>query len=135
MDANFCQQDLTLCALHACTHVLVPIRGDKYSVLGLELLSEFIESLPTLAPKPQLVVAINGTPRKATKETSAIEAELRGHATFGVRTLATVIHESGHLRAKTDYTGFATDKRGSWTGILRTEIRTFADELAGKLGL
>lgn len=45
------------------------------------------------------------------------------------------IHEAGHLKAKTDYTGFATDKKGSWTGILRKEIGSFADELAKKIGL
>ena len=135
IDCNPSSSFLTLCALQNCTHVLVPVRGDKYSILGLELLFEFVENLPSISPKPQFIIAINGTPRRPNKEAVAIETELRGHPTFGARTLASVIKESGHLKAKTDYTGFATDKRGSWTGILRTEIRAFADELSKKLGI
>jgi chromosome partitioning protein len=114
---------------------LVPVRADKYSVLGLELLHEFVESIPTILPKPEFIVALNGVPRKIDAETASIESQLRAHAVFGSRTMATSLNNSSHLRAKTDYTGFATDKRGSWTGILRKEITAFADELAKKLGV
>lgn len=135
IDCNPSSSFLTLCALQNCTHVLVPVRADKYSVLGLELLSEFVNSVPSISPKPNFIVAINGVPRRPNKETLAIEAELRGHKDFGARTLANVIRESSHLRAKTDYTGFATDRRGSWTQILRDELGAFADELSTKLGM
>jgi chromosome partitioning protein len=134
IDCNPSSSFLTLCALHACTHVLVPVRPDRYSILGLEILSEFVEGVPSISPKPQFIVVLNGIPRSA-PIASAIETELRGHAVFGAKTLATVIRESGHLRAKIDYTGFATDRGGPWSGVLHREITAVADELAKKIGL
>ena len=135
IDCNPSSSFLTLCALQACTHVLVPVRPDRYSVLGLELLSEFIEGVPTISPKPHLVVAMNGMPRTPKRETAAIEAQLRAHHQFGSRTLANVLRVSSHLVAKTDYTGFATDRKGHWARALQTEVSLFADELSKKIGL
>ena len=136
IDCNPSSSFLTLCALQACTHVLVPVRPDKYSVLGLEVLNEFIDNVPSISPKPQLHIALNGMPRSMVGTDAArIEAELRGHAEFGVRTMARVIHESSHLKAKTDYTGFASDRKGPWSGVVRAELARFADELAGKIGV
>ncbi len=65
----------------------------------------------------------------------AVEAELRSHPIFGTKTLASVIRETGYLKAKTDYTGLATDKGGPWSGTLRRELSAVADELATKLGI
>jgi chromosome partitioning protein len=136
IDCNPSSSFLTLCALQVCTHVLVPVRPDKYSVLGLEVLSEFVEKVPSISPKPQLLVALNGMPRSVKgTDASRIESELRGHAEFGVRAMARVIHESSHLKAKIDYTGFASDRRGPWSGVVRAELARFADELAGKIGI
>ncbi|AHF86658.1 hypothetical protein RLEG3_13780 [Rhizobium leguminosarum bv. trifolii WSM1689] len=135
IDCNPSSSFLTLCALQACTHVLVPVRPDRYSVLGLEILSEFIDGVPTISPKPHLIIAMNGMPRTRKRETSAIEAELRAHDKFGSKTLANVLKVSSHLIAKTDYTGFATDRKGSWTKVLRSEIAALAGELSTKIGL
>jgi chromosome partitioning protein len=60
IDCNPSSSFLTLCALHAATHVLVPVRPDRFSMLGLEILAEFIETLPTLSPKPQLLIVLKG---------------------------------------------------------------------------
>ncbi|MGX9572146.1 ParA family protein [Mesorhizobium sp. f-mel] len=136
IDCNPSSSFLTLCALQVCTHVLVPVKPDKYSILGLEILSEFVDNVPSISPKPQFIVALNGIPRsKSGPEIDKIEAELRGHPTFGSRTMAQVIHESSHLRAKTDYTGFASDRTGPWSSVVRAELNRFADELAKKIGL
>jgi chromosome partitioning protein len=136
IDCNPSSSFLTLCALHACTHVLAPVRPDRYSILGLEILSEFVDHVPSISPKPQFVVVLNAIPRTPVGGgVGAIEAELRSHPVFGARTLANVIRESGYLKAKTDYTGFATDKGGPWSGTLRRELSAVADELATKLGI
>lgn len=136
IDCNPSSSFLTLCALHAATHVLVPVRPDRFSVLGLEILSEFIESLPTLNPKPQLIIALNGIRRGGKdKVAAAVEAEVRAHPKFGPRTLASYVPESGVLRARTDYTGFATDRKVRGREKVQAEIGAVAGELAKKLGL
>lgn len=48
IDCNPSSSFMTLCSLMASTHVLVPVRPDRYSVLGLELLEQFINDLPVL---------------------------------------------------------------------------------------
>lgn len=135
IDCNPSSSFLTLCALHACTHILVPVRADKYSILGLEMLNDFVQSLHTVPKKPEFIIAMNEVPRSKDKETASIESELRAHSVFGAKTMVAAVKKSSHLRAKTDYTGFATDRRGAWTDVLRKDIATFADELASKLGV
>ncbi|WP_426314099.1 ParA family protein [Methylobacterium fujisawaense] len=136
IDCNPSSSFITLCALHACTHVLVPVRPDKYSVLGLEMLTEFVAGVPSINPKPQFIVALNGIPRSGGGEdVASIEAELRAHPDFGKKVLARVIHETSLLKAKTDYTGFATDRRAPWSSLLRQEVTAFANELGNRLGV
>jgi chromosome partitioning protein len=135
IDCNPSSSFLTLCALRVCTHLLVPVRPDKYSVLGLDMLHQFVNHLPGLFPKPQYIVLLNGMPATHDATSRNIEAELRGHAIFGSWTLASSIHETTLLRARPDYTGFATDRRVSWSSKLRTTINGVSDELAGRLGL
>lgn len=136
IDCNPSSSFLTLCALHAATHVLVPVRPDRFSMLGLEILSEFIENLPTLMPKPHLVVVLNGIRRGGRdKVATAVEAELRAHPKFGPRTLVNFVPESGVLRARTDYTGFATDRKVRGRQQVQAEISAVASELSKKLGL
>jgi len=136
LDCNPSSSFLTLCALHACTHILVPVRPDRFSMLGLEILAEFVDNLPSISPKPQFVVVLNGI-RRGGKDSvaNAVEAELRAHPRFASRTLVAVVPESGVLKAKTDYTGFATDKKGGWVKTVRDEVSAVADELAGRLGI
>ena len=132
IDCNPSSSFLTLCALHACTHILVPVRPDKYSILGLELLSDFVDSIPSIKPKPDIVVLLNGIPRS--NYVATIENELRSHPVFGARTLANKLYQSSLLVAHPDYTGFATDKRVPYKQRLKREITDVVDELAGKLG-
>lgn len=136
LDCNPSSSFLTLCALHACTHILVPVRPDRFSMLGLEILAEFVENLPSLPVKPEFIVVLNGIRRGGRDSVAnAVEAELRAHPKFASRTLVNVVPETGVLKAKTDYTGFATDKKGGWSKTVRGEVTVVADELAGKLGL
>lgn len=135
IDCNPSSSFLTLCALHACTHILVPVRPDRYSILGLEMLNQFVKSLPTISPKPEFIIVENGVPRSGNANFSLVDTELRGHPDFGGKTLVNVIKESGLLKAKTNYTGFATDRSVPWSATLGREVDLVVDELALKLGV
>ena len=133
IDCNPSSSFITSCALHACTHILVPIRPDRYSVLGLEILYDFINEMPTINPQPEILALLNGIPRR--NYYPAVEDELRAHTTFGGKVLTNPLYQSGLLEAKTGYTGFATDKPVPWRDLLKKEISAVVDELASKLGI
>lgn len=136
MDCNPSSSFLTKIAIENCTHLLVPVRLDKYSVLGLEMLWEFVHDKLPVSPKPQFIVIINGAKNsKPTKEMIETEAELRGHSVFGSRTLANTMRETALLKARSDYTGFNLDRKTSITKKITDEIDKISDELAKKLGL
>jgi chromosome partitioning protein len=132
IDCNPSSSFMTICALQAATHVLVPVRPDRYSMLGLKMLSQFVSELPELAKKPKFVVMLNGV--KASGYDPTVENALRGDPNFGPVTLANSLHLSKVLEANVGYTGFATDKRGqSWRVTPR--ITSIVDELGSALGL
>lgn len=132
IDCNPSSSFLTLCALRACTHLLVPVKPDRYSVLGLELLSQFVQSNPTINPKPKRVILLNGVPN--THYDPSVENALRAHPTFGTETLANKLYESKILVARPDYTGFATDKRVAHRATLKARIDAIVVELGQQLG-
>ena len=133
LDCNPSSSFLTLCALRACTHLLVPVRPDRYSILGVELLDQFVGGVPTIAPKPKKLILLDGVPRQHYDR--RMEDELRGHEDHGPATLIHRIHHSAMLQAKPDYTGFATDKPGPYKNLLKREIEAVAREIGEKLGL
>jgi len=136
IDCNPSSSFLTMCALNVCTHIVVPVRPDRYSILGLEVLWKFVNDFIPVSPKPEFIVVLNGLPKSVGgNEIGLVEAELRGHPIFGNRTLASVLRQSRVLEAKADYTGFATDRRVSWSTALKSEIVTLSDELSQKLGI
>ena len=133
LDCNPSSSFLTLCALRACTHLLVPVRPDRYSILGVELLDQFVRGVPTIEPKPKKLILLNGVPRQYYDR--RIEDELRRHEDHGPTTLIHRIHHSAKLQAKPDYTGFATDKPGPYKHVFEREIDAVAREIGEKLGL
>ena len=132
IDCNPSSSFITSCALHACTHLLVPVRPDRYSLLGLEILTVFVDQIPTIEPKPELLIVLNGIPRQGYN--SAVEDSLRAHNTFGTKVLTNAVYQSSLLEARIDYTGFATDKPVPWRWVLQREIAAVVDELAKRLG-
>lgn len=133
IDCNPSSSFLTLCALRACTHLLVPVRPDRYSILGVELLDQFIERVPSVEPKPKKLILLNGVPRRHYDR--SVEDELRSHPRLGSHTLSSRLHHSARLTAKPDYAGFATDKPGSYKNVLKQEIESVAREIGDELGL
>jgi chromosome partitioning protein len=133
IDCNPSSSFITLCALHACGKLLVPVRPDRYSVLGLELVSDFLQRVPTIHPKPEITILLNGIPTRGYDKTT--EDELRAHSKFGALVLTHRLRQSKLLLATGNYTGFATDKRVSYRSLLTTEIREIVDEMASRWGL
>lgn len=133
IDCNPSSSFFTICALEACTHLLVPVRPDRYSILGLEMLSDFVAKLPSINPKPQTVILLNGVPSSGYDPN--IENTLRAHPTFGPLTLANKLYASRLLLATPDYTGFATDKRAPYKDVLLARISSIVDELGPAFGL
>lgn len=132
IDCNPSSSFMTICALQAATHVLVPVRPDRYSILGLKMLNRFIDELPQLTKKPELIVLLNGI--KPTGYDPAVENALRSDPEFGPVTLAKSLKISKLLEATVDYTGFATDKKGqAWR--VTPNISAIVDELGAVLGL
>ncbi len=133
IDCNPSSSFLTLCVLKAATHILVPVRADRYSVLGLELLHDFVENVPGLGVRPKFIVLLNDVKRNV--GASEVELALRAHSKFGSMTLANRMYRSKLLSAGNDYTGFASDRRGPYSTQVRGELRALAKEIGGKVGL
>ena len=133
IDCNPSSSFLTLCALRACTHLLVPVRPDRYSILGVELLDQFIEGVPSVEPKPKKLILLNDVPGQHYDR--SVEDELRSHPVLGSHTLSNRLHRSAKLTAKPDYAGFATDKPGPYKDRLKQQIELVAREIGDELGL
>jgi chromosome partitioning protein len=133
IDCNPSSSFITLCALHACSRLLVPVRPDRYSILGLELLANFLDGIPTIDPKPAITILLNGIPRQNYNQ--GIENELRAHKTFGSCVMVNKLHLSRLLLAATEYTGFATDKGVPHRKRLTGEIQDIVTELATQWSL
>ena len=132
IDCNPSSSFMTLCALTVSSHLLIPVRSDRYSILGLELLDEFVSGLPTLINKPKQIVLINGGP--GTSVDSEFESRLRANSKFGPLTLPTVLKASTLLGAKEGRTGFATDKRLPHVNSLKRHLTKIVNELKVPLG-
>ena len=133
IDCNPSSSFLTLCVLKCATHILVPVREDRYSILGLELLHEFVESIPGLGQKPKFMVLLNDAPRNG--RASDVELALRGHSVFGAMTLANKLYRSPLLAARPDYNGFASERKGPYSYQIRADLRAIAKEIGQKIGL
>ncbi|MDQ1094242.1 chromosome partitioning protein [Xanthomonas sacchari] len=133
IDCNPSSSFMTVCSLEVASHVLVPVRPDRFSILGLELLDSFVNDLPTLKVKPKFVIVLNDIPRQNYDPT--VENQLRAHPSFGKRTLSTPLYHSGVLVASPGYTGFATDKKVAYAARATSNVLDLAKELAEELGV
>ncbi|MBF3702474.1 ParA family protein [Burkholderia pseudomallei] len=131
VDCNPSSSFMTVCALLASTHLLVPVRPDRYSILGLELLNEFIDHVQILENKPRQIVLINGT---AAKNDLNVENTLRANPQFGPLTLPSSLKYSGLLSAKEGLVGFATERKVSHVNALKQRFSKIVDELKVPLG-
>ena len=131
IDCNPSSSFMTLCALQVATHVIVPVRPDRYSLLGLKMLDQFISEIPTIAKKPKLIIMLNGI--KSSGYDPSVENSLRSDPRFGPLTMAASLHVSKLLEASSGYTGFATDRKQNWR--VTPQITAIVDELGKAMGI
>ena len=132
LDMNPSSSFLTFAGLSVATDVIAPVRPDKYSVLGLELVKRLLDH-PAIDPKPNMHIVMNGVPRR--NPVTEIEQQILVEPYFGPRLLPVRLHDSGVLRARSDYTGFASERRVSNRTVIRAELRKVGLELCTRVGL
>jgi chromosome partitioning protein len=132
LDLNPSSSFLTFCGLSVATDVLSPVRPDKFSVLGLNLVKRLIDH-PLVTPKPNLHIVMNGIKRNT--GITVPEREIRTADYFKDCILANRVYESGVLVARPDYTGFASDRKVSNKNIIAGELRAASLELCERLSL
>ena len=86
-----------------------------------------------LSISPSHMTLINGVKRY--DPVSGVELELRSHPKFGQSVISQQLVNSTHLKAHADYTGFATDRGGPYSSVLRGEIGAISDEIVDRLGV
>lgn len=130
LDCNPSSSFVTKCALENSSHVLSPVKPDKFSVLGVGMVDRLFQHLGI---SPVHMTLINGVRRH--DPASTVELELRSHPKFGATVLGHRLPISSHLEAHPSYTGFATDRKGPYSSVLRTEIGKIAQEIVDRLGV
>ena len=129
IDCNPSTSFVTKCALECSTHVLSPIKPDKFSILGIGMVDKLISHLDLNLGQ---VILVNGVKRNSSM--TSVEKDLRSHPTFGSKVLLNRLAQSKHLTADPSYTGFATDRGGPYSSVLRHEIGRIAQEISEHLG-
>lgn len=133
IDCNPSTSFLTTCALKASTHLLVPVRPDRYSMLGLRMLDYFINGFKGLEFKPKKIILLNGIPSK--NYDPAVENELRIDKEYGPVTLISTLKMTNLLAANPRYTGFATDRKVAHSRSLTNKMIAISKELEMALDL
>jgi chromosome partitioning protein len=133
IDCNPSSSFMTRAAIEAASHLLIPVRADRYSILGLEMLTEYVRALPGIERPPESVVLVNDL-AGAGGQNEVID-QLRSHPEYGPRTLAATLNHSKVLEARASYSGFAVDKGVAYTDTVRRRLKAVADELAVKVGI
>jgi chromosome partitioning protein len=133
IDCNPSTSFLTKCAIEVSSHILVPVRPDKYSVLGVEMISHFIKKYLGTGLEPDMKILLNDCSTEV--EPQKIIREIRAHPTFGPLVMVNELPHSKLLRAKPDYTGFAVDQRVPYKDTIRRKLVAIADEYSDYLGI
>ena len=112
LDCNPSSSFVTKCALENSTHVLSPVRPDKFSVLGVGMVDRLFQHLSLT---PIHMTLINGVRRF--DPASAVEIELKAHPKFGATVLGQRLNVSTHLEAHPSYTSRSRSERAVFVGI------------------
>jgi len=132
LDMNPSSSFLTFCGLSVATDILSPVRPDKFSVLGLELVKKLIDH-PSVGGKPSLHIVMNGVGRSGGM--TQTEQDIRSAPFFKDRLLSNRVYQSGVLTARADFTGFIQERKVAYKNEVSADLRKVALELSGKIGL
>ncbi len=142
IDLNPGASFLTELALSVSTHILAPVRPDRYSRRGLVLLDRLIDKAFRLSAAPQRIALVNGYHRSGNQALLEGENEVIADiATSWPRVLESKIGISDLLQARprparedNDLTYWMAHKSFHPGGIaIRRELEKAADELAREL--
>ena len=134
IDCNPSSSFITQCALHACDHVLVPVKAETYSLLGLKLLSRYIQEMPTLHPKPDLSILINRSPQAGVTEQT--QEQLAADPDIAPLMLENIFPYSLVLAARPNQFGFFFDqRRQSRRYTVARMLNPIVDELSTRWNL
>jgi chromosome partitioning protein len=129
LDCNPSSSFLTRCALEVSTDILVPVRPDKYSILGLDLLKRFIQRLG-MAKGPRFHILLNATSRGTFSEPEEL---LRSSEEYGRDTLKFELFKSDILLARPSYHGFPVDRKVGYSRRLKGELGSICTELSQRM--
>ncbi len=128
LDCNPSSSFVTKCALENSSHVLSPVKLDKFSILGVGLVSQLFDHLEL---ELDHMIVINAVNRQ--DATSPVEVELRSHEKYGPLVLRNRLVQSKLLAADPSYTGFATDRKVAYSSTLRHEIQRISQEISDRI--
>ncbi|UKV14852.1 ParA family protein [Thalassospiraceae bacterium SW-3-3] len=128
-DCNPSSSFITKCALENSTHVLSPVKLDRFSILGVGMVDQLFSHLGI---EPKHMILVNQVPRYG--RISKIELDLRGHPKYGPRVLKNRVVTTKYLSADPNYTGFATDRGGPYSDTVKRELNKLVDEISLGLG-
>jgi len=131
IDCNPSTSFLTGCAIEVASNILIPVRSDKYSVLGVEMVYEYAEIHLGLGLIPDIKILLNDVQQDG--ELLKVATQLKAHPTFGPNVLVNELKHSELLRAKSDYTGFAPDQKVPYRETVRNNLVEIAKEYADHL--
>lgn len=143
LDLNPGASFLTEVALNVSTHILAPVRPDRYSKRGLELLDRLMSKAYRVAKPPNRLAVVNGYHRSGNRAVLDAEQEVLSEIAQQWRVLKSKIAISELLQARKrpprpdeDLTYWLAHKQ--WhpgNGAIRSELIATASELAGELDL
>ncbi|GAM99142.1 chromosome (plasmid) partitioning protein ParA [alpha proteobacterium U9-1i] len=132
IDVSPASSHLTLAAVSAATHVLAPVRPDKYSLRGLKAMRRLMDELFALEEQPEFLAVMNDV---APDSPTDVEEDIRNDREFGASLLKTIIPHSRYFFARN--TGavqnpaerLAINARGWHSSNIQDVLRTAGDEL------
>jgi len=133
IDCNPSTSFLTGCALEVASNLLVPVRPDKFSVLGVEMVLNFAQIFLGSGLIPDIKILLNDVGQQG--EPIQIADDLRANDRLGRMVLVNELSHSELLRARTDYTGFATDRKVAYKKTVKENLTRIAKEYSRSLGL
>lgn len=133
LDCNPSSSFMTRCAIENSSHLLVPVRPDKYSILGVEMISMYFSSFPNLVKKPEMLILLNDM--HTDDDHFEVESQLRGHSVYGPITLVNHLPRTKILSSRTSYSGFAVDRKVKNSKTIAERLKDVGTEIAKKVGV
>ena len=97
LDVSPASSHLTLAAVSAATHILAPVRPDKYSLRGLKAMRRLMDELFAIQEQPTFLAIMNDV---APDSPTDVEGDIRGNREFGSALLSTVVPHSRYFFAR-----------------------------------